>query len=347
MVRPFSEKRSIYAKCCVGNESLHYGHINSLYEYAGLDTTKPIALPKIEHGVNFSESEFTPEVVDFYPNYLFQGDYKKEKIHRINPLKPVFCVGPYIHYATSYYDDEKINDIKRLFGKTLLVFPSHTYESSHHQYDTKRFVDSVVNTYAKDFSTILVCAYWLNINSPLYALFKESGARIVSAGARFDTNFIRRLKTIITLSDKVIGNDIGTHIGYCMYLGKDFTLIPTQITKDDNSTMSLSEKYAYNRNYTLLSNAFFGNGREPRKGLYERFWGGERQLKSPEEMRSLILLANKILEYSHGNISRYKDSIIRMYKELSCSHNPHERLQFEILDSSIDYQGYMRELKLR
>lgn len=37
-----------------GSESLHYGHINALYDYAGLKLKSTIYLPMIKHGVYFT-----------------------------------------------------------------------------------------------------------------------------------------------------------------------------------------------------------------------------------------------------------------------------------------------------
>ena len=53
----------------------------------------------------------------------------------------------------------------------------------------------------------------------------------------FDKNFLRRLKSIILLADVAIGNDIGTHLGYCIAVGRPYYLylkLPDYVDFDNN-----------------------------------------------------------------------------------------------------------------
>lgn len=342
-VKVFENIKEMYGKNCIGSESLLYGHIHALYDYAKTSLMKPIALPRMEHGVNFSESIFSEEDIKSYPNRIFQGAYKKKMIHAVNPLTPIFCIGPYIHYATNYFQEDQLSRMKEIYGKTLLVFPTHSYESSSMEYDMKSFVDNVMDIAEKQYETVLVSAYWLNLNSRIYAMFESRGAKIVSAGARFDPNFLRRLKTIISLADDVVGNDIGTHIGYCLYLQKPFKKLESRILKKDSYVISSGDMKHLNKNEKLFTETFSGESKFMRKQqdhLYEKFWGGQKQIKTPEQIKNLISLAQKQLYYSRGNISQYDESVIKLFKELRVAKSKEERVQFELLSDSLNLNDH-------
>lgn len=58
---------------------------------------------------------------------------------------------------------------------------------------------------------------------------------MTTAGHQLDINFLNRLKTIILLSDYTCSNSIGTHTGYCVYLGKPHLVInPVQTLEEVN-----------------------------------------------------------------------------------------------------------------
>ena len=88
----------------------------------------------------------------------------------------------------------------------------------------------------------MVSIYWNDVDSDLCELFRKKGAMLASNGFRCDDNFIRRLKAIIQLSDVTLGNDLGSHIGYSIYLGKPHIFVSNhrcEVEKED-SDMSLT-----------------------------------------------------------------------------------------------------------
>lgn len=298
----YSAKKRENYYFCVGQESLLYGHADALYTYAGKALQKPLYFPKIEHGINFYES---PDVFrESYPvpNYIFQGKYKVDIAEKMGVKAPLHCIGPYIHYAENAYSTQQIEDFKSHAGRTLLVFPSHTYELSQNQYDMKRFVENVVGTYGREYNTILVCAYWLDLDSDVYKLFASYGAKIVSAGVRFDPAFIRRLKTVIALSDTVLVNDIGTNIGYSLYMGKKVIMMPDNLNLKDDSMKSGRLKTTYESNYQSFSEAFSGENIESQQYLYRKFWGGEDLLRTPVQIGEMINRSETQIKHSLGMI---------------------------------------------
>lgn len=289
---------------CEGKESLLYGHIQMLYEYAGIPFKTPIYLSKIEHGINFYESK-NVFVNDRMPaSYIFQGEYKFEFADEMNINVPVYAIGPYIHYAKPYFDENTFRRIKSKWKKTLLVFPAHTYELSKCEYDAERFVESIYSRFESSFDTVLVCSYWLDLDNLVNRCFQKKGAVIVSAGARFDPYFIRRLKTIIQLSDEVVVNDIGTNIGYAMYLGKPVTMLPVYAAKTDS--VDSDELVIYKRNEEEFITAFGDENYQKIGELYTRFWGGTECIKTPKQIRDIIKKSERRVKICLGNAELYR-----------------------------------------
>lgn len=215
----FSVKRAF-------GESLHYGHLQALKEYAGFNEDDFKYFPVLEHGVNFWEhTEIVP-----LPR-VCQGTYLIEKWRKRHPYVPIYSIGPYITYAKEYYDKSRFCELKARLKKTVLIFPAHTFEMDSQEYDMKKFVDETMNRFSSDYDTVMISAYWADLRYELYDLFAKAGAKIVSAGFRGDPNFISRLKTMILLSDYIVGNDLGTFVGYGKMLGKPVSLIHTDINR--------------------------------------------------------------------------------------------------------------------
>lgn len=281
-----------------GTESQHYGYYDALEKYAGLESGGIPLIPAIEHGIRFTSTKWNYE--SGFLCYACQGKNRINEIHDVDPCKPVFSLGPYIHYADLYYPDSKILEIKERIGKSLLVFPSHTYEESSVNRENG-FVDLIYKKYSKYYDNIIVCVYWHDVNDTLMQLFKEKGAKLVSAGFRGDANFIKRLKTIIQFADAVVVDGIGTNIGYCIYMGK-----PVYIEGEKN--IQLSDEY-YLNNYARFYEAFYSNSLtftqkqiELQNMLYEEFWGGEGCIKSVSDMKLIFEILEEIYHLAHYNV---------------------------------------------
>jgi hypothetical protein len=67
--------------------------------------------------------------------------------------------------------------------------------------------------------------YWKDILNGNHFPYREHGFQVVTAGHRSDSYFLSRLKDIIELSDYTMSNFVGTHIGYCISLGKPHYII--------------------------------------------------------------------------------------------------------------------------
>lgn len=296
-----------YDKYC--RESLrNYGYYQAILKYAGSEN---ISIPYIafEHGIRFSSAHWTEysEKPIHTISYACQGPGRYSEIHDLDPWKPVFIFGPYIHYVSSYYSDEKTMQIKNKLGKVLLVFPSHSWEFREKKTESSLF-DIVYKKYANYYDTILVCAYWNDIDAPIIDLFVKKGATVVSAGFRNDPNFIRRLKTIISLADDVVVDDLGTNLGFCKHMNKPVYL-------ECSSSRFPNDKY-FTENFKRFHEAFFSHNRVFTEGqllqqnkLYEFFWGGEKCLKTADEVKDIFDVLKEMSIESHYNINKMPEFI--------------------------------------
>lgn len=298
MERLYTNKKFIFSIKRAFGESLLYGHLHAIAEYAKLSDEDIRYFPIMEHGVDFWEMVKKPS----YPR-VFQGRYLHDKWRDLNKGIPSFYIGPYIYYAQSAYSEEEISELKRKNGKTLLIVPAHTHEMAEQSYDMKKFVDTVMQRCSPYYDTIMVLAYWADLKYDLYSLFQKAGAKVVSAGFRGDPNFISRLKTLLLLADTVIGNDLGTFVGYGFFLGKDVYLIENDVELSLHDTELDTGNVVYQNNLQLFMNAF---GREINKDkqtlLCEQFWGS-KEIKSPLEIRDILQVNRCILKKAKGQIN--------------------------------------------
>lgn len=288
-----------------GGETYHYGYYEELKKYAKCVEDRLIYIPALEHGIRFGEVQW-PYVKNNI-SYACQGPGRTDEIHKVDPWKPVFVLGPYIHYASPYYSDEKAMQIKSELGKVLLVFPSHSWECGEKKTENNLF-DIVYKKYADDYDTVLVCAYWNDIDAPIIDLFAQKGAKIVSAGFRNDPNFIRRLKTIISLADEVVVDDLGTNIGFCKHMSKPvyFECFSPRAFDDE----------IYVEYFNRFHEAFYSHNRvfteeqlQKQDKLYKFFWGGEDYLKTPDEVKSIFDVLKEMCAETHYNINKMPEFI--------------------------------------
>lgn len=192
---------------------------------------------RIEHGF-YPCNDISKADTDMNVIYTMSGT-RKSYLEKMLPNKKIYALGPYIQYVDGMYSASDASKIKKELGKTLVVFPFH---STHHVIvGTTRnifqsFIDEINKVKAMHhFDTVLVNLYWKDILLGRDEIYLKNGYRICTAGHIYDTNFLRRLKSIIAIADMTMGNDVGTHIGYTISEGKSHYLYYTNsfIESDD------------------------------------------------------------------------------------------------------------------
>lgn len=311
----------------IAGDSSLYGHLHALCQYANIQYRdhSRLLLPAIEHGISWIDKEMPSDSFPYTHCIVSQGPYRHSAIRKQAPSIPHYIIGPYIHYAKSYYSKEELTAIKKIWGKTLLVFPAHTYESSRNEYSQEQYVANLLKELSSHFDTIVVSSYWNDVDDPIISLFASYGAIIVSSGMREDFNFLPRLKSLIWLADATTGNVLGTNVGYSLYYNKPFLFFDGNSNvyfKDSTYTSQENDHISKEIKRINEYGAQLFNTLEPDKitqshqmTFYERYWGGDSYILSPAEMKALFAISKKALNYTHGNISLFAKAYERILSE--------------------------------
>ena len=198
--------------------------------------------------------------------------------------------------------------LKKRLGKTLVVFPCHSTDIGSVTSDQELYLKKI-NSIARRFDTVLVNAFWWNVDDELIHRFESEGYTIVSAGFRDDINFIRRLRTILELADLVVGDSIGTHVGYALALDRPYKFIDV----DTSSSVEASSKDAQYYSQTIsrqieMSKLFMDDDFDFDfvKRETDYYWGFSH-LKDKESLRQIGEIAIQISKHARFRNNRYME----------------------------------------
>ncbi len=247
----------------------------------------------IEHGVNFSTSVYPPDAVNGLSNIIAVSKKRIDIINKNYPKK-VYPVGPYIHYADPLYDQQQYEKDKKRLGKVLLVFPTKSIEGVNHTFDNDEFIAEIKKVKEKiKADSVLVNIYFYDIQQGMHKKFEEEGFIIVTAGHKHDIHFTNRLKYIISLADYTMSNNIGTHIGYCLYMKKPHYVMKQKVEiSGENAKEEFYEERlrTYNESQKQILDAFSVFSLEITKEqneVYCEHWDPE-SIKSKEQLLSIL-----------------------------------------------------------
>lgn len=318
-------------------QSYYYGYYDSFIEYAGVNKAQyniPM-FSHMEHGMADCSNNKTPFSTDSVC-YCSHSDYRRQEIHKIAPARMYFSIGPYIHYAKKYYSEEKEQKIKNKLGRTLLVFPFHQCEGEINGVGQENvLLNTVYSKYHHMYDTIMVCAYWYDVNSSIFDEYKKRGAKIVSAGFRGDPNFIRRLKSIISLSDAAVMDEMGTNLGFCIYMNKPVYMEKRECRMHDR---------VYKENMKKFIEAFYSenqlfdeNQKKLQNQLYEYFWGGSCT-KTRDEARAILEVIKSILQIAGYNMKSEKinNATLQHLQHLKRQNSIEGQLQYQVLKQALE-----------
>ncbi len=312
-----SYKKKKYADTIVLNEyqntDAYYGISTILRKYSGY---RKIIAATIEHGVYFGT--VTSEVEEYnLPCVITFSDERKKELRKITD-RPIYVIGPYILYADSILKGDEFNKIKSKLGTTLLVVPSHGLEKIHKEYSQDLLIEYIISVSKEyEIDTILVSLYFADIER--YAKYYERmGWQIVCSGYRTDTDFLNRQRTIMEISDYVITNNVGTHIGYAVALNKPVSFFRQDIVTKalDGETVKhldpfegtpLSER---NKNEIIDAfNGFHTRITDIQYNVIDKYWGLSKH-QTPEEIKYVFEMMDKIWKTSRK--LNYREDFLRI-----------------------------------
>lgn len=263
----------------------------------------------IEHGVYFGNYTDKKEYKNSgLPAVITLSNQRYKHLRKVTD-KPIFTIGPYIHYCDGIYDEREINNIKSKLGKTLLVFPVHSVDKVKAEYDIDSFINDIRKfRNSKRFDNVIVCLYWKDIQLGRHKKYIEEGFKITTAGHRSSKLFLRRLKTIINLADYTLSNSVGTHIGYCIYMNKPHIIINQKTSYSGDTEKDLKKEFDRGENYEYYSKLEKGEIIEAFKeykteiskeqlSIVDKYWG-INEIKSKDEIREILLFCQYVFTES-------------------------------------------------
>lgn len=248
----------------------------------------------IEHGVYFGDTVFPFEAIDSGLNGLLT--FGKSRLKHLNSVAkvPVIPIGPYIHYAEPMLNEKEIEDLRKKRGRTLLVFPTHSIDRVVLEFDFDKFNAEIEKVVKKqDIKHVMVCMFYKDINMGRDEFYRNKGYQVVCNGYRCDPLFLQRLKTFIMLSDYTMSNSVGTHVGYCVHLGRPHYIFSQELsynayTTNDMENIMLKDSTKMEENevreaFSVISNEIT----QEQKKVCNKYWGVEF-IKSKEEMYGIL-----------------------------------------------------------
>lgn len=288
------------------NENSYYGMGNILREYSGFKGSIPVT---VEHGLYFGAGA-TEELEKFnLPAVITYGNYRKNSLSHITN-RPVFTIGPYIQYVKPY---DNLSEIKSNLGKTLLVFPSHSIETNEISYKVDDFI-KFINDVKKSIGakTVLVSLYFKDIEK-YKNLYESCGYKVVCSGYRTDLDFMKKQRSFIELSDYVLTNSLGTHIGYAITLKKPVSFFKQNLEykyiseAEKNLRDPFKKQDEYKNNLEIISSAFSGfqeSISDEQIKIVEFYWGLGIK-RTPQELYNFLKTSENILNLTKTNNTNY------------------------------------------
>lgn len=276
------------------NNAMIYGYWKTLFPFVK-DSGIPDS-PAVEHGLILADDIYEEIKLTGRCVAVTFGSYRQDIIRQKAHI-PAFSVGPYIQYATPFYPPDKFKAEKARLGKTLLVFPAHSTDDS----EVARGVAGQlrqIDAMAANYDSVLISAFWWDLDDPILRTFENQGYRIVCAGFRDDPSFVSRQRTIIELSDAVLSDGVGTHIGFARTLSKPVAFIENgsakkcgKWIKERLSSISLAE--------SEIVAAVEHPGSNAEADALNRYWG-LRISRTSDELRAISDISLEITRCSKG-----------------------------------------------
>lgn len=258
----------------------------------------------LEHGVMLTDYVEDSFRADKYLPSIVSSKYRVNILKKEKTFNGAYAIGPYIHYAQPLLDKNQYKIEKEQLGKTLLVFPSHSTEAYISKFDYEGFCNEI-KKYSDDFDSVRICLYYKDIQLNRHKFYQKNGFEVVTAGHANDYYFMPRLRSIIELSDMTMSNDIGSHLGYCIYLNKPYFL-DLNYTYEVDPTDTSAKLLKKNDNAKQIYNLFSHFDEKINKSQFELIsylWGFD-EVKSNTELKKLIININQNFSWIKYYLSR-------------------------------------------
>ena len=275
----FSRQLGYYPGSHIFDNNL-YGIEHTLKEFSNKEGTVNCY---IEHGLFFGDHIQQDEASYYTTRIITFGESRIKHLNNRLPSKNALAIGPYIHYARTI----KLPFINLRNGKTLLFFPNHSTSSLISVQNIDNNISFLIKLKSKyGLENIVISLYYLDIDEDITRKYRRAGFQLFTAGSKWDQNFLNRLRTMIEKSHLTVSSSVGTHVGYCTYLGKPHTIV------------KLKEKIVENKNHQLIKNVIASEK-------------GEKRLSEINEIEREFVQSDKM--NLHTSISLKQYSVCQKY----------------------------------
>ncbi len=275
-----------------------YGLSRMLKCYAGLSEHRPYAF-YVEHGLFFGSWVQKDEYTTSASHIFTFGDVRERWLREGKVPREVAKIGPMIHYAGPLYQENarEMERLKSELGRTLLFFPYHGDSYTDVHPENFEALISGIRGLARGFDTVLISLYYHDALKPyLVKPYLDAGFRIVTSGHKYDQLFLNRQRFLIELADFTASNGVGTHVGYCLQLGREHRMIDCKMQESYASvqTENLLKRLrteandlTHDQEQAEVLEAFLHGDEAAQRGVVAKYWGTD-YVRSPEQMRDLI-----------------------------------------------------------
>jgi hypothetical protein len=272
-----------------------YGYARYLKEFAGITQDLKAYM---EHGLFLGRIVHQDQYHWHFPRIITMSEGRRAILKDKIPQKESIAIGPYIHYAPSLYRDAQMKSLKEKLGKVLLVYPFHSMKNVKSSFNDYDLIEEIKRV-GKNYDSVLISLYYLDaLDKDKQEAYASEGFHLISAGHKFDPNFVARQRAHIELADLTMSNGMGTQTGFCIYLNKPHYIFQQDINQkaiskqenqrfNANSAGSDKELVAYQRSYfSQLFSELRSDISEHQRAETAKFWGFE-SIKTKEELRAI------------------------------------------------------------
>ncbi|MEB3316749.1 MAG: hypothetical protein VKO39_01190 [Cyanobacteriota bacterium] len=208
--------------------SHHYGHDVQLKRHAGLPLIGRPLPWLLEHGLKVSPTATFERPRPWSRGYLCMGPRRAGWLGERFGV-PAVPIGPWIHYARPLLEPPEITRLREAMGPTLLVVLAHSWDQVERRMDLGHCIAAVAATAsASGYRQVIWLRHW---KDPQPQGLPPDWL-VACNGHRSNPWFLDAMRTLLELSDGLVSNAFGTHLGYAVALGKRLHWIPVTVEQD-------------------------------------------------------------------------------------------------------------------
>jgi hypothetical protein len=227
------------------DRSLHTSEIFPPNGFYGIDTVfkRYAGLPRnyalkgvVPHGIHVGSQfvwdieRYAPVPVVFcYPSFR-QYSYLKQTTKVVIP-----SASPFLYVV------ELLQDQPQPERQGTIFFPVHSMKDVHVKMNFDLLAEQLSQLDA-EYQPVTICLYWQDYLLGHHLSFQHRGLRIVSAGHRYDPDFLFRLYHLCSLHRYAAGNNIGSHLFLSVVAGCSFFLFLDDVDFSFVSTKPQADK---------------------------------------------------------------------------------------------------------